>query len=99
MEPKKQGADSSVAPEPPATVSVNGPTQEVAASPARSGDLRSDELAPQFAAGERVGGRYRIVRLLAAGGMGEVYEAEDLELRVRVALKTILAGASASDRA
>src|SRR6267378_3494983 len=33
--------------------------------------------------------RYRIVRFIARGGMGEVYEAEDLELHGRVALKTI----------
>jgi serine/threonine protein kinase len=34
-------------------------------------------------------GRFRIIRFIAAGGMGEVYEAEDLELRERVAIKTI----------
>ena len=33
--------------------------------------------------------RFRIVTFLAQGGMGEVYEAEDLELGGRVALKTI----------
>jgi serine/threonine protein kinase len=33
--------------------------------------------------------RFRIVRLIGRGGMGEVYEAEDLELREPVALKTI----------
>jgi eukaryotic-like serine/threonine-protein kinase len=35
------------------------------------------------------GGRFRIIRLIARGGMGEVYEAEDLALQVRIALKTI----------
>jgi tetratricopeptide (TPR) repeat protein len=45
--------------------------------------------APIFAAGDLVAGRYRIVRFVARGGMGEVYEAEDAELRGRVALKTI----------
>ncbi len=34
-------------------------------------------------------GRFRIVRFVARGGMGEVYEAEDTELSERVALKTI----------
>ena len=34
-------------------------------------------------------GRYRVVRFLAQGGMGEVYEAEDLELHEPVALKIV----------
>ena len=42
-----------------------------------------------FDAGRVVAGRYRIVRFIARGGMGEVYEAEDLELQGSVALKTI----------
>jgi len=33
--------------------------------------------------------RFQIVRFIAAGGMGEVYEAEDLELHSRVALKVV----------
>jgi tetratricopeptide (TPR) repeat protein/tRNA A-37 threonylcarbamoyl transferase component Bud32 len=44
---------------------------------------------PVFSSGETVAARYRLVRFLAQGGMGEVYEVEDLELRERVALKTV----------
>jgi eukaryotic-like serine/threonine-protein kinase len=44
-----------------------------------------------LAEGELLAGRFRIVRFIAAGGMGEVYEAEDEELRERVAVKIIRA--------
>ena len=36
-----------------------------------------------------ISGRFKVVRLIGRGGMGEVYEARDLELQERVALKTI----------
>ena len=52
-----------------------------------------------FGPGELVGGRYRIVRFVARGGMGEVYEAEDAELRGRVALKTIRPEVASSHQA
>lgn len=45
-----------------------------------------------FLASQTLADRYCIVRLIAQGGMGVVYEAEDLELRERVALKTIRPG-------
>jgi tetratricopeptide (TPR) repeat protein/tRNA A-37 threonylcarbamoyl transferase component Bud32 len=44
---------------------------------------------PLFAPETMLAGRYRVVRFLAQGGMGEVYEVEDQELRERVALKTV----------
>jgi hypothetical protein len=42
--------------------------------------------------GDVLGGRFRIVRALGAGGMGEVYEAVDVELGEPLALKTIRPG-------
>lgn len=50
-----------------------------------------------FEPGQVVGERYRIVRFIAAGGIGEVYEAEDQELGGRVALKTLRGGLEASE--
>jgi len=46
---------------------------------------------PAFSDGEMILDRFRIIRFIDRGGMGEVYEAEDSFLRgVHVALKTIL---------
>jgi tetratricopeptide (TPR) repeat protein/tRNA A-37 threonylcarbamoyl transferase component Bud32 len=45
--------------------------------------------ADQVKPNEVLAGRFRITRFIAAGGMGEVYEAEDTELRERLAIKTI----------
>ena len=42
---------------------------------------------PVFAPGDVVAGRFKTLRLLGRGGMGEIYEAEDSELRRRLALK------------
>ncbi len=53
-------------------------------SPVRkSSPYNSRELAP----GDVIAGRFRIARLLGKGGMGEVYESEDVKLRRPVALK------------
>ena len=50
-----------------------------------SAPAQSQSFFPQ----ELVAERFRITRFLARGGMGEVYEAEDMELHERVALKSI----------
>jgi tetratricopeptide (TPR) repeat protein len=52
----------------------------------------------RFEPGETVLGRFHIVRLIGRGGMGEVYEAEDLQLG-RVALKTMRREIALSDSA
>src|ERR1700733_12346068 len=46
---------------------------------------------PKLVESEVLAGRFRIIRFIAGGGMGEVYEAEDQELGERVAVKTIRA--------
>jgi serine/threonine protein kinase/tetratricopeptide (TPR) repeat protein len=42
-----------------------------------------------LAPGELIAGRFRIIRHIASGGMGEVYEAFDERLHLRLALKTL----------
>ncbi len=52
---------------------------------------------PELAAGAPIG-RYTVLGLVGRGGMGEVYAAYDPSLDRKVALKLMLAEASASDR-
>ena len=66
--------------------------------PAWAEPTEGTRAAITFSSGEVVSGRYRIVRFIARGGMGEVYEAEDLELRGRVALKTLLPAIASDPR-
>jgi len=61
-------------------------------------NLGSPPEAPIFSPGEVVCERYAVIRFIARGGMGEVYEVEDLELKTRVALKTIAPSRASSPR-
>ena len=44
---------------------------------------------PLFRTGERVAGRYRVERVLGMGQSGDVYEVQDLELKLPIALKAL----------
>lgn len=55
----------------------------------RPGPLDSSQTVSMLSVPEVIGGRFRIIRYIAEGGMGTVFEAEDLTLNDRIALKTI----------
>jgi serine/threonine-protein kinase len=57
----------------------------VGGGPSSRSHLRIDQ--GRFAPGSVIAGRYRIVNLIARGGMGEVYRADDLKLSEPVAMK------------
>ena len=60
-----------------------GPSQLLGSLVSRDGENVT------FQIGEMIAERFKIARFIGRGGMGEVYEAEDLELGVRIALKTL----------
>src|SRR5436309_1263018 len=47
--------------------------------------------------GDRLAGRYTVIRLIGRGGMGEVYEALDQLLKESIALKTLRGDFSGDD--
>jgi eukaryotic-like serine/threonine-protein kinase len=70
--------------EPESLLAKTGGDQPAGKSVARAYDS-------QFKPGDLIDGRFAVVRFIARGGMGEVYEVEDRQLQgVHVALKTIL---------
>lgn len=61
-------------------------------------NLAARDAARIFQVAEIVAGRFRIVRFIGQGGMGEVYEVEDLDLREPIALKTLRPHIAAGER-
>ncbi|HJW95519.1 MAG TPA: protein kinase [Thermoanaerobaculia bacterium] len=79
---------------------ASGPLTQADQPTLRFGD--GDPTAPieasrTFIDGEVLASRYRIVRFIAAGGMGEVYEAFDLDLHEPIAIKSVRAEAATQD--
>jgi serine/threonine protein kinase len=56
--------------------------------------LSAIDVVIRFAPGDTIAGRYKITRMIAHGGMGDVYEATDQDLRSEIALKTIRGAAT-----
>jgi serine/threonine-protein kinase len=71
----------------------NDPTTRIDATPpggvSSSNDLEMNGPSAPIALGDVVGGRYRIVARLGGGAMGDVYEAENVSIRLRVAIKIL----------
>jgi len=91
--PAGPGREGAAAPEP---VSDDGVVIEAVSTPPASSKqaagAEDDELL-----GALVAGRFRVERLLGAGGMGRVYEAEQAGLGRKVALKVLHPRMAASD--
>lgn len=73
-----------------------GPVSPSAATtPVQGAHPRGANFVPQ----QLIANRYRVIRFIAQGGMGEVYEVEDTELKERIALKTVRAVVADDQRA
>src|ERR1035441_6503684 len=72
-----------------AALATEAPTE--AMPQAKTSDASGSYDEGRFPAGTVLAGRYRIIGLLAKGGMGEVYRANDLKLGQPVALKFLAA--------
>ncbi len=78
---------------------MESPLDPAPGGPPEADATRSAHLVATFRAGDLLCDRFRVVRFIARGGMGELYEAEDLTLGERVALKTIRPEIAVHERA
>jgi len=70
----------------------------LAAAPTHPPNRLVEHPANSLRSGTLVAGRYRVVRHLRSGGMGTVYQADDLKLNVPVALKFLSASDAGDER-
>lgn len=90
--PKRPLRGSVTPPVPPSEEDVfTSPVAHDGLPHAQSASTSSDGIVAvtTFVPGDVLADRYKVVRFVARGGMGEVYEVEDLALHGRLALKTI----------
>jgi serine/threonine-protein kinase len=66
---------------------ASAPSGSAREAPAVGNETFTRTVLPE---GSVIGGRYRIIKKLAAGGMGEVYQAEHIELHKPFAVKVML---------
>src|SRR5262245_31038609 len=78
---------------------MDSPQRPTPRSSQSSDDTRAAAPEAMFRPGDLLCNRFRVTRFIARGGMGELYEAEDLTLRVRVALKTVRPEIALDERA